>query len=252
MADFVPAARYAGASAADIAARCGVSRVVLYDELSSTLDAAHLLARDGAPEGTLVLAERQTAGRGRNGRAWSSEPLAGIWLTLIGAQADDAAMEVLSLRVGLAAARVLDAFATACVRMKWPNDLMVDGGKLGGILIERRWHGARVDWVAIGIGINCRVPRGVPNGRALREGVSRVEVLSSLVPAVREAAQARGGLTELELDDFARRDWARGRRCRAPIAGVVHGIDASGALLVYTGAGDVAARSGSLILEEES
>ena len=72
--------RYAGASAATIAERCGVPRVELYDELTSTLDVAHPLARDGAPEGTLILAERQTAGRGRNGRAWASENGAGIWI----------------------------------------------------------------------------------------------------------------------------------------------------------------------------
>jgi len=251
VADAIGAMGYAGASAASIAARCGVPRVVLFDELSSTLDAAHPLARDGAPEGTLLLAERQTAGRGRGGRAWSSDARAGIWLTLIGRPSDEAGLEVLSLRVGLAAARALDTFAPADVRVKWPNDLMVDGGKLGGILIESRWREERVDWVAIGIGINCRVPRAIANARALRDDVDRVDVLAALVPAVRTAASARGALTESELDAYARRDWAHGRRCRAPIAGIVRGIDASGALPVYTGAGDVAARSGSLILEEE-
>ena len=69
--DTLVADRYAGADAAAIAARCGVPRVVLYDTVTSTLDLAHPLARDGAPEGTLILAERQTAGRGRSGRAWA-------------------------------------------------------------------------------------------------------------------------------------------------------------------------------------
>jgi BirA family biotin operon repressor/biotin-[acetyl-CoA-carboxylase] ligase len=251
VAESIVATEYAGASAAEIAERCAVPRVVLYDEISSTLDAAHPLARDGAPEGTLLLAERQTAGRGRGGRAWSSDARAGIWLTLIARPADEAALEVLSLRVGLAAAAALDPFASDDVRMKWPNDLMVSGGKLGGILIESRWREERVDWVAIGIGINTRVPRAIAQARALRPGVDRVTVLAALVPSIRGAAAARGSLTERELDEYARRDWAHGRRCRAPIAGIVHGIDASGALLVYTGAGDVAARSGSLILEED-
>lgn len=251
MAEPIVAARYAGADAATIAARCGVPRVVLFDEITSTLDAAHPMAHDGAPEGTLLLAERQTAGRGRGGRAWSSDARAGIWLTLIGRPTDEAALEVLSIRVGLAAAHALDAFTAADVRVKWPNDLMVDGGKLGGILIESRWRQERVDWVAIGVGINCRVPRAIAHARSLRTGVDRIDVLAALVPAVRAAATARGALGAGELDDFSRRDWAHGRRCRAPIPGIVHGIDASGALLVYTGAGDVAARSGSLILEEE-
>ena len=146
--------QYAGADAVTIAARCGVPRVVLFDEVTSTLDVAHPLARGGAPEGTLILAERQTAGRGRSGRAWASEERAGIWSTLIVRPTDEAALDVLSLRVGLAAARALEAFTDHDIRVKWPNDLMLDGGKLGGILIESRWREERVDWVAIGIGIN--------------------------------------------------------------------------------------------------
>jgi len=250
--DALVADRYAGSDAATIAARCGVPRVVLYDAVSSTLDIAHPLARDGAPEGTLILAERQTAGRGRGGRAWASEEGAGIWLTLVARPTDDAALEVLSLRVGLAAARALEAFTEFEVRVKWPNDLMLDDGKLGGILIESRWREERVDWVAIGIGINFRVPHDIPNARALREGISRVDVLGALVPAVRAAAAARGTLAAPELHEFERRDWALGRRCVAPVAGIVRGIDARGGLLVRTDAGDVAARSGSLILEEDS
>jgi BirA family transcriptional regulator, biotin operon repressor / biotin---[acetyl-CoA-carboxylase] ligase len=243
--------RYAGADDVTIAARCGVPRIVLFDEVTSTLDVAHPLARDGAPEGTLILAERQTAGRGRSGRAWASEEGAGIWSTLIARPADDAALDVLSLRVGLAMARALEAFTNDEIRVKWPNDLMLDGGKLGGILIESRWRDERVDWVTIGIGINCRIPREVPHARALREGVDRVNVLAAYVPAVRAAAAAHGALTAPELHEFERRDWAVGRRCASPVRGIVRGIDARGALLVHTSAGEVAARTGSLILEED-
>ena len=251
MPETLVATRYAGADAAAIAARCGVPRVELYADATSTLDIAHPLARDGAPEGTLILAERQTAGRGRSGRAWASEFGAGIWMTLVARPCDDAALEVLSLRVGLAAARALEAFTDAEVRVKWPNDLMLDDGKLGGILIESRWRDERVDWVAIGIGINCRVPRDIPNARALRAGANRVDVLGALVPAVRAAAAVTGALDAVELHEFERRDWALGKRCIAPVAGVVRGIDACGGLLVRTAIGDVAARSGSLILEED-
>jgi BirA family biotin operon repressor/biotin-[acetyl-CoA-carboxylase] ligase len=252
VADLLVASTYAGANADTIAAHCAVPRVVLFDEVTSTLDIAHPLARDGAPDGTLIVAERQTAGRGRGGRTWASEEGAGIWSTIIARPTDDAALEVLSLRVGLAVARALDAFTSGDVQVKWPNDLMLDGGKLGGILIESRWREERVDWVAIGIGINCRVPRDIPNARALLEGTGRIDVLAALVPAVRAAAASRGALTAPELRDYERRDWARGRRCTAPVAGVVRGIDARGALLVRTSTGDVAARSGSLILEEDS
>jgi BirA family biotin operon repressor/biotin-[acetyl-CoA-carboxylase] ligase len=244
--------RYAGADEATIAARCGVPRAVLFDEVTSTLDLAHPLARDGAPEGTLILAERQTAGRGRSGRAWASGEGAGIWSTLLARPTDEAALEVLSLRVGLAAARALEAFTDDVIRLKWPNDLMLYDGKLGGILIESRWREERIDWIAIGIGINCRVPPNIPHARALRDGVDRVDVLAELVPAVRAAAASRGALSAAELHEFEQRDWARGRRCSSPAAGIVRGIDARGALLVRTSAGDVAARSGSLVLAEDS
>ena len=188
MAETLVADRYAGADAATIAARCGVPRVVLYDTVASTLDLAHTLARDGAPEGTLILAERQTAGRGRSGRAWASENGAGIWLTLIARPADESALEVLSLRVGLASARALEAFTDFEVRVKWPNDLMMDDGKLGGILIESRWREERVDWVAIGVGVNCRLPNDIAHARALRDGVSRIRCIERAHPC-----GARGG-----------------------------------------------------------
>jgi BirA family biotin operon repressor/biotin-[acetyl-CoA-carboxylase] ligase len=245
------ATRYAGADAATLAARCGVPRVELYGDATSTLDVAHRLAREGAPEGTLILAERQTAGRGRSGHAWASEGGAGIWMTLIARPCDDAALEVLSLRAGLAAARALEAFTDGEVRVKWPNDLMLDDGKLGGILIESRWRDERVDWVAIGIGINCRVPRGIPNARALSARADRVDVLGELVPAVRAAAAVPGALGPSELHEFEQRDWARGKRCSTPALGIVRGIDARGGLLVRTATGDIAVRSGSLILEED-
>jgi BirA family biotin operon repressor/biotin-[acetyl-CoA-carboxylase] ligase len=251
MPSTLAATRYAGADAATIAARCAVPRVAIFDEVTSTLDLAHELARDGAPEGTLILAERQTAGRGRSGRSWASEDGAGIWSTLIARPSDDAALEVLSLRVGLAAARALEAFTAAPVRVKWPNDLMVDDGKLGGILIESRWREQQVEWLAIGIGINCLVPPTIAHARALRPGTDRVDVLAALVPAVRATTAARGSLTDVELHEFEQRDWARGRRCSAPAAGIVLGIDARGALLVRARDGDVAIRSGSLLLEED-
>lgn len=247
----VAAHQYAGADEVTIAARCDVPHVVLFDEVTSTLDVAHPLARGGAPEGTLILAERQTAGRGRSGRTWASEEGAGIWSTLIARPTDDAALGVLSLRVGLAAARALEAFSDGAVGVKWPNDLVLRDGKLGGILIESRWREERVDWIAIGVGINCRVPREIPNARALLARVDRIEVLAALVPAIRAAAAARGAFTARELHEFEQRDWARGKRCTSPASGVVLGIDASGALLVRTSTGDVAARSGSLLLVED-
>jgi BirA family biotin operon repressor/biotin-[acetyl-CoA-carboxylase] ligase len=224
--------------------------VELFESIGSTLDVAHTLGTAGASAGTLVLAEQQTAGRGRSGRRWASAPDSGIWLTLIERPSDPAAVEVLSLRVGLRAAAALDRWAAEPVRLKWPNDPYCQGGKLAGILIEARWREQRLDWVAIGLGINVRSPVEMPNAASLRDVRSRVEVLAELVPALRAAAAARGPLTDRELVAFAERDLARGRACVEPAAGVVQGIDAHGSPIVRTPVGDVACRAGSLVFEE--
>ena len=220
---------------------------------------AHDLAARGADAGTVVVADAQTAGRGRMGRSWRSEPGAGLWLTLIERPRDPSALDVLSLRVGLALAPALDPFADAEVRLKWPNDLYVGERKLGGILIEARWREGEPEWVAIGVGINLRPPASEPRAVGLRDGTPRDDVLAAIVPRLRAAAALAGPLTAAERSAFAGRDLAVGRRCREPAAGVVQGIDASGALLVAIASGDaspggprvVAVRAGSLILEEE-
>ena len=243
--------RFDGEGEAELAARLGVPRVVALEEVGSTLDAAHALAAEGAPAGTLVLAERQTAGRGRSGRRWSSPAGSGLWLTTIERPDDREALEVLSLRVGLEAATALDALAPARVTLKWPNDLYVRAGKLAGILVEARWREQRADWVAIGFGLNVVAPPDQPGAAGLRAGVTRLAALAAVVPALRRAAAARGSLTDAERRAFADRDLAAGRRCTSPLVGVVQGITLDGALLVETAEGPRAARGGSLIFEGE-
>lgn len=248
-AEAIVATQYDGVDRSVLAKRLELPLVVAYTEVSSTLDAAHLLAANGAPEGTLVLAESQTAGRGRAGRAWSSESGKGIWLTLIERPVSRASLEVLSLRVGLAAAAALDAFTDEPIRLKWPNDLYVDGKKLGGILIEVRWRDERPEWVTIGFGINVVPPADQPNAIGLSVPVNRTEILRALVPGIRTAAQATGVLSAAELEAYSTRDMARGKRCIEPLRGRVRGITPSGELLVELADSLIAARSGSLILE---
>jgi len=223
--------------------------VVVLDVVTSTMDIANELAGQGAPAGTLVLADAQGAGRGRAGRPWESRAGDGIWLTLIERVSDPAALDVLSLRIGIRAARALDRFSASPVGLKWPNDLYLPDGKLGGILVESRWRGQLPEWTAIGVGINVRDVRYL-GGAALGAAVARVDVLGELVPALRAAATARGHLTPGEVREFAARDLATGRTSREPIAGRVAGIRADGALLVETAHGTRAARDGSLVLEE--
>lgn len=244
----LPATAYNGLGSAEIARRLNVPAVRVFDIVASTMDEAHAIAAAGAPAGTVVLSEQQTAGRGRNGRRWSSPPR-GIWLTLIERPADATALDVMSLRVGLAAARALDAFAAEPLRLKWPNDLYLDSNKLAGTLVEARWRGERVDWVAIGFGVNMSPPADQIYAAGLEAGSSRIDVLCALVPELRAAAARAGPLTPAELDEYAGRDMARGRSCSEPVRGRVAGIAATGELLVELADSVARIRTGSLVLD---
>lgn len=237
-----------GHSGEALARVLGLPRVAALARVTSTMDAAHGLAAEGAPPGTLVLAEEQSAGRGRGGRAWASAPRSGLWLTLIERPRAADALDVLSLRVGLHAAPVLERWTDAPIRLKWPNDLFVGRRKLAGVLIEARWRAALVDWVAIGFGANLSVPADVPDAAALRAGSDPAEVLAELVPALRAAAFAAGPLRADELAAFERRDLARGHVVSAPARGTARGISAAGELLVETAEGLTSCRAGSLVL----
>lgn len=225
-------------------------RVELLESTTSTLDIAHRLAAEGAPAGTLVIANEQTAGRGRGGKSWRSAPGAGLWLTLIDRPADSSGLGVLSLRVGLASAGALDRFAPEPIRLKWPNDLYIDEGKLGGILVEARWREQAVEWVAIGLGVNVKAPDNVETAAGLEPGTDRLDVLADLVPAVVAATRARGPLDTGEMEEFAARDIARGLRCIEPAVGRVAGITPTGELLVALADTIAPFRSGSLVLED--
>lgn len=247
-ADATTTVTFDGCSAAQLAQRLALPRVELFDGVGSTLDVAHAIAPE-APAGTLVLADHQTAGRGRHGRRWDSAPGVGIWLTLLERPTDARALDVLSLRCGLESAAALDDLAGHDVRLKWPNDLYLRGRKLGGILIESRWRGASPDWVAIGFGLNVVAPP-LETATGLATGTGRLDALARVVPALRAAARRTGHLSEQELMAWRRRDLALGQAVSAPAVGVAAGIAAAGELLIQLPSGIVSPhRSGSLTFD---
>ncbi len=241
--------RFDGLTAEAIAGLLDLPGVELHERVTSTIDIAHKLGNDGAAAGTLVIADFQSAGRGRSGSAWNSPAKTGLWLTFLERPSDTSGLDVLSLRVGLRAARALDRFAAEPVRLKWPNDLYVEGRKLGGILIEARWRDGRVEWIAIGVGVNVLQPDDMPAAAALDGGTTRVEVLADIVPGIRQAAAATGYLSPLEMTEWNARDIARGRHCTQPARGVVEGITPSGELRVALADSIARFRTGSLVLD---
>lgn len=236
---------------ASLARLLDLPRVEVFPSVGSTMDIAHALGAEGAAAGTLVLAEEQTAGRGRGGKAWRSRAGTGIWMTLLERPNDAEALGVLSIRLGLKAAPVLQRYADELVGLKWPNDLVTGGGKLAGILVETRWREGQVDWVAIGMGVNVGPPDDDTEGAGLRDGTRRLDVLAELVPALRAAVRARGALSGAELERWASRDVAAGRRCRGPVPGRVRGLAPDGSLIIEREGDTALARAGSLVLEEE-
>jgi BirA family transcriptional regulator, biotin operon repressor / biotin---[acetyl-CoA-carboxylase] ligase len=220
----------------------------------STMDALHALAEAGAEAGTAVVAEVQESGRGSRGRSWSS-PRGGLWLSVL-ARPRAAALEVLSLRVGLAVAELLESLgAKGRIALKWPNDLMLDDRKCGGILCEARWQGATPTWVAIGLGLN--VTNAVPPALAdtatglapILPALTAEALVIPMVNALRGVDAAAGTRGDGERARFARRDWLRGRALAAPVPGTADGLAADGALLVRGPDGTTTAvRSGTVAL----
>lgn len=218
------------------------------------MDVIHQLASEGAAAGTAVIAGEQIEGRGSRGRGWHSPP-GGLWMSVVFRPPAVEGIEAISLRVGLAVAEAIQARVPKPLQLKWPNDLMLEDRKLGGVLCEARWQGEALAWVAVGLGMNIRnrIPDELGTGAVslsdLIPAITVEEIADPVLAALRELDLGTGRLSPAELNRFARRDWLRGRTIREPVAGMVTGVGEDGALLVRTPSGsDVALRSGTVEL----
>ncbi len=229
--------------------------LMFHDTLPSTMDAAHTLAAEGAPHGSTVVAVRQTAARGTRGRAWSAES-GGLWLSLVARPGRTDALEALSLRVGLALADALERELSTLppLGLKWPNDLLLDGRKVAGVLAEARWAGSRCQWVVIGVGVNvsndtnAALGAGATSLAAVTAVPDATALAEPVAAAIAEIARDAGELTPRELESFVRRDVLRGRRATEPVEGVVEGITPAGALRIRVADGAVRSVTGGLVL----
>lgn len=242
---------YDGLNPEELARRLKAPSCLSLVKVTSTLDIIHELAAEGAPAGTVVVADEQVAGRGRFGRKWSSPPKMGIWLAYLMRPAAPLQSGVLAIRVGLAVLDVLERIGVGA-RLKWPNDVVLNNRKLAGVICEARWTGDSPKWVAAGIGINVHGP--LPSEIALeavsldefRADVTRIGILELLVPKLHSLPDLSDLLDE-ERERFGRHDWLKGRRLRGPLKGSACGIDHEGALLVRTAQGVERIVGGSVV-----
>ena len=227
-----------------------------FDELESTNAEARRLAETGEGGPLWIAARRQTAGRGRRGRAWESAPgnLAATLLAVTELPPAEAAQ--LSFVTALAVADLACAFVPDdLVRLKWPNDVLVDGAKVSGILIESGPQSNGGLWLAIGVGINLsQAPQDLPYPATALAAHLRADAATPTP----EAALARlAGLMAARVDQWrdegfaaVRRDWlgraaGMGQPCTArmgdgsAVTGVAEGLDIDGALLLRMDDGQV-------------
>ncbi|WP_427914235.1 biotin--[acetyl-CoA-carboxylase] ligase [Ramlibacter sp. MMS24-I3-19] len=221
----------------------------LLPEIDSTNSELMRRARAGQLDPVVLVAEQQTAGRGRLGRPWQSEPGASLTFSA-GRVLEPRSWWGLSLAVGLAIAEALHP----SIRLKWPNDLWVGEAKLGGILIETASAGpdSQARYAIVGVGLNVlpRPAHGLSTPPAFLQqvcpGMDAGAALLAVVPALVGALQRfeAEGFGPFH-DAFARRDVLAGRPVRLSdgTEGVAQGVDGQGALLVHTAAGPVAVTS---------
>jgi BirA family biotin operon repressor/biotin-[acetyl-CoA-carboxylase] ligase len=223
--------------------------VLWYAEVSSTNDVVATLADRGEPEGSVVIADAQSAGRGRHGRIWASPPGAGLYMSILMRPAAHA-VSLLTIAAGVAFADGIQAATGLQPQLKWPNDVYVGGRKLAGILAEAGTSKSGVQHVVLGCGINLMPAAYPPDvaaratsieselGRPIDRGLLLVECLAALHVRYRDLQSRASAAVIARWRDRAVS--TLGRRVEWDVAGVTRrgvaeDIDDTGALLVRDG-----------------
>ena len=230
--------------------RAVASRVYWLETAGSTNDIAARLADAGAEDGTVVVAEAQTAGRGRLGRVWHSPAGAGLYVSIVLRPSPTFAPALLTLGAGVALADGGRASTGVRTEIKWPNDLMVSGRKLAGILTEAAAQGGALQFIVLGFGLNLR-PAAYPPNLAQRvtsieaetsRPADRAVILAEILAAIAERyADLQQGRFDAILGAWRERagslrgsavEWDSGG---VAMRGSAEDIDNTGALLVRSG-----------------
>lgn len=241
-------------------------KIEYHEEVESTNTEALHLAQHSAPEGTVVIADAQSAGRGRLKRSWESPPSMNLYLSVIlrpDVPAQSASL--IPLAAGVAVADVVSQYCPGQVRLKWPNDVLVGGKKVCGILAEMRTRADRVAFVIAGIGVNINMKK-LHFPRELRETATSLQIetnaeIDRLDVAVRllEALERWYRIYLNGGQDHVRRSWLQyadivGRKIEVVYQsdiqrGTVVGLDERGALLLQSDAGIQQVLAGDVYIE---
>jgi BirA family biotin operon repressor/biotin-[acetyl-CoA-carboxylase] ligase len=219
----------------------GLAAPVRWDEVTESTNATALaMAAEGTPVWTLVAAGHQTAGRGRQGRTWLDRPGSALMCSLVlRPRLEPDHVGLVSLAAGAAMAEIASALSAREVRCKWPNDLVIEASKVGGILGETEIREGRLRHVVVGIGVNLDAPEGVPEAGAIGR-VSEEALLSGFLQRFRSLIE---GPSEEILARWRTVSATLGRRVEATtvggdtVRGVAADLDETGALLVDTDTG---------------
>jgi len=224
-------------------------------------------ARDGAPHGSVFLADEQTAGRGRGDHDWISTAGEGLYVSvLLRPQISAARLPLLPLAAGLGAAEAIRAVSGLSVDLRWPNDLLIGPRKTGGILVEANPESTNLLHAVVGIGINVH-QRAFPSGLAtpatsldLEAGkiISRQTLLVALLKSLEREASAlaeESAAHEIPARVERASTWIRGRNVEVhgpqACTGITAGLDEHGFLRVATADGLVTAQTGGLRVTEK-
>jgi BirA family transcriptional regulator, biotin operon repressor / biotin---[acetyl-CoA-carboxylase] ligase len=230
-----------------------------YAEVGSTNDVAAMLADRGQPEGTVVIADAQSAGRGRHGRVWVSPPAAGLYMSIV-MRPSSQVVGLLTLAAGVAIAEGIEAATGLAPHLKWPNDVYQDGRKLAGILAEAGASPAGVQHVVLGCGINLMPAAYPPDvaaratsieselGRPVDRGFILVHCLAALYARYLDLHSNRADVVDRWR---SRASTTFGRRVEWDAAGmtkqgVAEDVDDGGALIVRDGGTRVRVISGEV------
>ena len=231
-------------------------RIHLFPQVTSTNAVAFRLARRGEQEGAVVLAEAQTAGKGRMGRRWESPAGANIYLSLIlRPHIPPSNMPLITLMTAIACAQAIEEVIGRLPEIKWPNDLLFSGKKIGGILTEADMEMDAINFVVVGIGINVNMRRRAfpaairDTATSLREEsgkeISRIHLIQAVIRQMERwydiLARGQGNAIRERWQELAR---IKGKQITVKfmhdiVQGTARGLDEDGALLVESDSGTV-------------